>query len=228
MLPPPRIQEDRKKYNIFGQPMLPYQYVSPARLMNPPKIQPQIVLTKDTEEKDEMKELESKVAGINLQHTFAGLQIKTLNNLRPNPFLPHYNMFVPPKTPTIPQIPVPSLPILRVLGSGGFGIVYASLYENKTVAVKKYKVGRSFLEDKDAFDQELNAFRKIGEHPNCIGLLGYCCEPETRTLALVLELAEFGSLQSEMDSEIKLTAKQVLPIMVQVKLSLFRRCDVVR
>ena len=66
------------------------------------------------------------------------------------------------------------LPIIDVLGSGGFGIVYKSKLpgSEKEVAVKRFKGGRTFSDEKEAFDQELAAFEKIGSHPYCVTLYG--------------------------------------------------------
>lgn len=114
-------------------------------------------------------------------------------------------------TTTLPHVELNGLPILDVLGHGGFGIVYKSQLEGAKdfVAVKKYKLGggngaassSQFEEQLAAFLVELEAFEKVGQHPHCVRAIGYNLDAPNRTCGLILELAPHGSLTSLVEAE---------------------------
>lgn len=61
----------------------------------------------------------------------------------------------------------------KIIGSGGYGVVYKGLHDGKEIAVKKLRplVG---LND-EPFDKEFDALSKI-YHENVVHLIGYCYE----------------------------------------------------
>lgn len=97
-----------------------------------------------------------------------------------------------------------SLPILAILGHGGFGVVYKSEHNGTSIAVKKFKLSHgasnkgspsaNFEEQQEAFHAELEAFKKVGRHPHCVEFYGYGIDKVNKEFAIILELAPFGSL----------------------------------
>ncbi|XP_066338980.1 receptor like protein kinase S.2-like isoform X2 [Miscanthus floridulus] len=69
----------------------------------------------------------------------------------------------------------------RVIGSGGYGIVYKGLYNGQVIAVKRFGQLQG-LDDK-AFDSEFRNLYKI-RHPNIVGLIGYCHESQHESCGL--------------------------------------------
>ncbi|XP_066356732.1 cysteine-rich receptor-like protein kinase 44 isoform X2 [Miscanthus floridulus] len=67
----------------------------------------------------------------------------------------------------------------RMVGSGGFGVVYRGTYDGQDIAVKKLHPLPG-LDDK-AFDNEFRSFSKIN-HPNVVRLIGYCHEAHRKFL----------------------------------------------
>ncbi|XBI86487.1 hypothetical protein VPH35_094432 [Triticum aestivum] len=64
----------------------------------------------------------------------------------------------------------------RILGRGGFGVVYKGVLGNgKMVAVKK--LAQSMSNSLEQFENEINLLMKL-KHPNIVQLVGYCYETQ--------------------------------------------------
>lgn len=100
----------------------------------------------------------------------------------------------------------------RIIGRGGFGLVYKGVLDNgEVIAVKKL---HNYLEGLDQFENELMKLRGV-EHPNIVRLLGYCygtrCSfvefegkqvlAATEDRAICLEYLQGGSLQDYLSDE---------------------------
>ena len=106
----------------------------------------------------------------------------------------------------------------RVIGKGGFGVVYECKHGNKKVAVKTLSIelGKKDAHDcKSALWTELLVLRMLPEsHKNVIELLGFSYEPA----ALVMELAEYGSLSEFC----RFSKEEVIPLKEELCLELCR------
>lgn len=87
----------------------------------------------------------------------------------------------------------------RKIGSGSFGDVLVATYKGAEVAIKKSSVLSS---DKGAIHNERRFFASIPHHPNVVHVLGVCKDTPDRQLWIVMELAAFGSVQSQIQSEL--------------------------
>jgi len=78
-----------------------------------------------------------------------------------------------------------SMEPLHLLGEGGFGKVYAGLYQGASVAMK---VPKEFLTRSHllAITNELRILRRV-RHPNIVSLYGACLDERRGTIILVLE-----------------------------------------
>ncbi|KAL6654366.1 hypothetical protein ACP70R_007831 [Stipagrostis hirtigluma subsp. patula] len=61
------------------------------------------------------------------------------------------------------------------IGSGGFGVVYMGVLQNKKVAVKKLFQTKDFSDKQ--FEDELTCLRRV-KHKNIVRFLGYCADTE--------------------------------------------------
>jgi hypothetical protein len=87
--------------------------------------------------------------------------------------------------------------LLQVLGFGGAGSVYKATWQRPqgsiSVAVKSLHPSRQLSNQAvEAFRQEISVMSRVGQHPNVVAVLAACAEAPN--LAIVLELAEAGSL----------------------------------
>ena len=112
-------------------------------------------------------------------------------------------MAVPPITTNLPTLPSEDFTKEKVLGRGGFGIVYLGKWHEAPVAIKELFV-------QTISDVFLKMFRDEAQvmagchHPNIVPLFGVCVEEGK--LALVMEYLEKGSLYGMLrDTEISLT-----------------------
>ncbi|XBH74852.1 hypothetical protein VPH35_101723 [Triticum aestivum] len=86
-------------------------------------------------------------------------------------------------TPTLNHMPLQHLKDItnnfcneRILGRGGYGVVYKGVLGNgKMVAVKK--IVQSVSSSHEQFENEVNLLMKL-KHPNIVRLLGYCYETQ--------------------------------------------------
>jgi hypothetical protein len=98
-----------------------------------------------------------------------------------------------------PSIDLSSLTVdkSKILGKGGFGIVYAGTYMGEAVAVKTFKSQEGRVIDSKALRElkrEASILYRVGTHPCIIRMYGANFSPESGgSLCVVLELAE-GSL----------------------------------
>jgi len=79
------------------------------------------------------------------------------------------------------------------IGEGGFGKVYAAIYQHDPVAVKILIPKAFSLEARDHFKNECELLENL-RHPNICRLFGYTFDEQNA--CLVMELAELGSLYS--------------------------------
>ncbi|XP_066341268.1 cysteine-rich receptor-like protein kinase 44 [Miscanthus floridulus] len=101
----------------------------------------------------------------------------------------------------------------RMIGSGGYGIVYKGLYNDQVIAVKRLHQLQGL--DDNAFDNEFRNLCKI-RHPNIVGLIGYCHEISHRKFichegkliathemerVLCFEYVEGGNLENHISDE---------------------------
>ncbi|KAK3772749.1 hypothetical protein RRG08_013442 [Elysia crispata] len=79
------------------------------------------------------------------------------------------------------------------LGQGAFGKVVTGYYQDQRVAIKLVREGApvSYKEDLVA---EINLMKRIGNHPNIVGLIGACTLNEP--IALVMEYVPYGNLHN--------------------------------
>ncbi|KAK3585208.1 hypothetical protein CHS0354_027499 [Potamilus streckersoni] len=79
------------------------------------------------------------------------------------------------------------------LGQGAFGKVVTGFYGEKRVAIKLVRDSApiSYKEDLLA---EINLMKKLGSHPNIVGMIGACTHMEP--IALVMEYVPYGNLQN--------------------------------
>jgi len=90
--------------------------------------------------------------------------------------------------------------LLRVLGAGGAGCVHEGLYKDMPVAVKLLHPSRqTSVTAIEAFRREVEVMTRVGPHPGVISVLATCLTPPN--LAIIVELAEKGSLHSVLHEE---------------------------
>ena len=90
--------------------------------------------------------------------------------------------------------------LIRLLGAGGAGVVHQGQWRGRSVAVKVLHPSRqTSLSAEAAFRREVEIMARIGPHPGVISLLAACFTPPT--MAIVVELAERGSLHSVLHDE---------------------------
>ncbi|VAI10696.1 unnamed protein product [Triticum turgidum subsp. durum] len=61
----------------------------------------------------------------------------------------------------------------RIIGEGGFAMVYKGVLGNKNVAVKKISVNKDTVSEK-LFHREVASLMKIEKHQNLVRFLGFC------------------------------------------------------
>eukprot|EP00927_Polykrikos_kofoidii_P022864 TRINITY_DN21216_c0_g1_i1.p1 TRINITY_DN21216_c0_g1~~TRINITY_DN21216_c0_g1_i1.p1 ORF type:complete len:819 (-),score=88.67 TRINITY_DN21216_c0_g1_i1:55-2259(-) len=76
----------------------------------------------------------------------------------------------------------------RVLGFGGFGVVFAGVYQGSPVAIKTIR-DKSSIDRVLAFCNELRVIRRL-RHPNIAQFYGACSDDDSSLLALVMELVD--------------------------------------
>jgi tRNA A-37 threonylcarbamoyl transferase component Bud32 len=90
--------------------------------------------------------------------------------------------------------------LLRVLGAGGAGSVHEGLWKGMHVAVKILHPSRQTSATAvEAFRKEVEVMARVGPHPGVIAVLATCLTPPN--LAIIVELAEKGSLHSVLHEE---------------------------
>ncbi|KAL4541302.1 hypothetical protein Ndes2437B_g05682 [Nannochloris sp. 'desiccata'] len=89
---------------------------------------------------------------------------------------------------------------LRLLGAGGAGCVHEGLWKGMPVAVKVLHPSRqNSISSVEAFRREVEVMARVGPHPGVIAVLATCLTPPN--LAIIVELAEKGSLHSVLHDE---------------------------
>ncbi|CAI9112014.1 OLC1v1012377C1 [Oldenlandia corymbosa var. corymbosa] len=104
----------------------------------------------------------------------------------------------------------------RIIGRGGYGIVYRGVLPDGTeVAVKKAQ--RDGLEGEKEFQAEMEVLSGNGfgwPHPNLVTLYGWCLDGSEKLL--VYEYMEGGSLEDHITDRIKLTWRRRIEVAIDV------------
>ncbi|GAV68494.1 Pkinase domain-containing protein/LRR_1 domain-containing protein/LRRNT_2 domain-containing protein/LRR_8 domain-containing protein [Cephalotus follicularis] len=104
----------------------------------------------------------------------------------------------------------------RIIGKGGFGIVYrGALPDGREVAVKKLQ--REGVEGEREFRAEMEVLSGNGfgwPHPNLVTLYGWCLDRSEKIL--VYQYMEGGSLEDHISDRIKLTWRRRIDIAIDV------------
>jgi len=81
----------------------------------------------------------------------------------------------------------------KVLGRGGFGVVYKAIWHGQIVAVKQIQEAMMELDEnwKQSFLSEMKMMARL-RHPNIVQLLGVCVNP----YSLITEYMENGALHN--------------------------------
>ncbi|XP_061184250.1 vascular endothelial growth factor receptor kdr-like [Saccostrea echinata] len=90
-----------------------------------------------------------------------------------------------------------NLQLLEVIGEGAFGKVHKGEYLQEdgkrcTVAVKMLKEFADKTEEKSLMT-EIEAMKQLGNHPNIVGMLGFCTKPSF--LCLIMDFCPLGDLR---------------------------------
>ena len=91
------------------------------------------------------------------------------------------------------MIPIANITGSTRIGSGSFGDVLVAVYNGARIAVKKSSTA---TRDKEAIFKERKLFARIPHHPNITHVLGMCEDTPDEKLWIVMEYAEFGSVQA--------------------------------
>lgn len=95
------------------------------------------------------------------------------------------------------EICLENLQLLEVIGEGAFGKVHKGEYRLDngklcTVAVKMLKEFADKTEEKSLL-KEIEAMKQLGNHPNIVGMLGYCTKAPS--LCLIMDFCPLGDLR---------------------------------
>ncbi|XP_062570115.1 tyrosine-protein kinase receptor torso-like isoform X2 [Saccostrea cucullata] len=90
-----------------------------------------------------------------------------------------------------------NLHLLEIIGEGAFGKVHKGEYIQEdgkrcTVAVKMLKEFADKTEEKSLMT-EIEAMKQLGNHPNIVGMLGFCTKPSS--LCLLMDFCPLGDLR---------------------------------
>lgn len=86
------------------------------------------------------------------------------------------------------------------LGSGAFGQVYKAIVRidgKKEVLALKMPNKNLPPEERKAFRQEIEFLKRVGSHPNIVGLRGFCLEENNASM--LIEYCPFGDLKTYLD-----------------------------
>ncbi|KAJ3084862.1 hypothetical protein HK102_000538 [Quaeritorhiza haematococci] len=87
----------------------------------------------------------------------------------------------------------------RILGRGGFGVVYTGSFRNKKVAIKKLRCDNLSQRARKELMDEASRMRRLA-HPRIVILLGVLEDSVGRTPGLVMEYMDHGSLYTRINS----------------------------
>uniref|UniRef100_K1QVV7 FL cytokine receptor n=1 Tax=Magallana gigas TaxID=29159 RepID=K1QVV7_MAGGI len=95
------------------------------------------------------------------------------------------------------EICLENLQLLEVIGEGAFGKVHKGEYRQDNgklsiVAVKMLKEFADKTEEKSLL-KEIEAMKQLGNHPNIVGMLGYCTQ--SSSLCLIMDFCPLGDLR---------------------------------
>jgi len=127
------------------------------------------------------------------------------------------------------EIDYTELEILKEVGQGAFGVVYAAIWRNAECVVKKMNSNITDQQEIDNFLKEATIMKNLRPHPNVCKLFGVCTKPST-PFAIVIERMS-GSIkllfhQIEMNSDlILLIARDVASGMNHLHSEGILHCD---
>ena len=107
----------------------------------------------------------------------------------------------------------------KPLGKGAYGTVYRGEFNHAQVAVKVIEIDEGMDEEEVKKSLKEIAIMKVMNHPNLVNFYGY--KSDSKTLTIVLELCEGGSLRRLLSSTSYLTLRQSLKILLDSSAALF-------